>query len=354
MMDDAGDDEATVHAWPSLAPWLEPLASEMLAARDRWPHALLIAGPEGTGKRTLAAHLARALLCESPRGNGAACGECDGCRYVAAGQHPDLLRIEPVDIDEEGNQTPADVIRIDAIRRLIDWAQVTSHRRRAKVALIAPAEAMHYAAANALLKTLEEPPPGTMLMLVSHRPGRLPPTIVSRCRKLSATMPAREAALAWLQSEGVAHSEALLAQAGGAPYRARELADAAHQSERGAWMAALAAPRTLSPVALAARIDLAGRDERRDRLAAAIDWLIGWTGDVARVAAGGHPVRNPDRAQELAALASQVARISLFRYHQALLRQRALVAHPLQPRLVAEALLIEYRDLFTRHGRTTG
>jgi len=167
-------------------------------------------------------------------------------------------------------------------------------------------------------------------------------------------LPSREDALAWLASQRVAEPEAALAQAGGAPYRACELADAAYQAERRAWMTALAAPQTLSPVALAARVDLAGRDERRDRLAAVIDWLIAWTSDVARVAAGGRPARNPERARELEALAQRVARISLFRYHQALLRQRAMIAHPLQPRLVAEALLIEYRDLFERHGRTHG
>ena len=336
-------------------PWLAPIAARALADRDRWPHALLIAGTEGVGKRALAAHFAQSLLCETAPPDGQACGTCAGCRYVEAGQHPDLMVVEPVEFDEEGNATPTDVIKIDAVRRLTEWSQVTGHRGRAKVALIAPAEAMHYSAANALLKTLEEPPAGTFLMLVSHRPGRLPPTIASRCRRLDVPIPSAVDAERWLASQGIVEASRVLAQAGGAPLAARNLADAAYQSERAEWIGALAKPETLSPIALAARIDLAPRDERRDRLAAAIDWIIAWIGDLARIAAGGTGARHPDRDAALGDLAARVARVSLFGYYRSLLRQRALVAHPLQPRLVAEALLIEYRELFDpTHGRSSG
>jgi DNA polymerase III subunit delta' len=195
-------------------PWLAPIAARALADRDRWPHALLIAGTEGIGKRALAAHFAQSLLCETGPPDGQACGTCAGCRYVEAGQHPDLMVVEPVEFDEEGNATPTDVIKIEAVRRLTDWSQVTSHRGRAKVALIAPAEAMHYSAANALLKTLEEPPAGTFLMLVSHRPGRLPPTIASRCRRLDVPMPDAVDAERWLASQGIGEASRVLAQAG--------------------------------------------------------------------------------------------------------------------------------------------
>jgi DNA polymerase-3 subunit delta' len=348
MIDDASDERATAapDAWERLPPWLAGPARDALAARDRWPQALLIAGAEGVGKRILARHFARALLCEAPLDDGFACGECAGCHYVVAGQHPDLFVAEPVDVDDDGNRTPSDWIRIAAIRRLIEWAQVTSHRHRAKVAIVVPAERMQAAPANALLKTLEEPPPGTHLMLVAHRPGALLPTIVSRCRRLDVARPPADEAVRWLEARRVADAARLLAQAGGAPYAALALADPAHQSERAAWLGALARPETLAPAALAARIDLAGRDERRDRLVAAIDWLLAWTADLARVVAGGRAVQVPERAGELAALASRVARISLFVYHRRLLRQRAWSTHPLQPRLVAEALLIEYRALF--------
>src|SRR5450631_1519978 len=169
--------------WEVLPPWQEVAAATMLGARERWPHALLIAGPQGVGKRLLALHLARALLCETPLSNGRACGTCIGCGLVERRSHPDLRLIEPFTYDDDGVATPVDAIGVDAIRDLTRFAQLSSHRGGAKVAVVVPADALNAAAANALLKTLEEPPPRTNLLLVSHRPGRLPATITSRCRR---------------------------------------------------------------------------------------------------------------------------------------------------------------------------
>ena len=346
MSDELQEPSSARPLFPQALPWLVATERELLGAGARFPQALLIEGPEGIGKRVLAMRVARARLCESPRADGSACGACASCDYVAAGQHPDLRVVDPVVYDDEGNATPQDVIRIEAIRDLTEWSQVTSHRRGAKLAVIAPADAMHYAAANALLKTLEEPPAGTSLLLVSHQPGRLPATIRSRCLRRVVPLPPPDLARAWLAAEGVSDPESLLAQAGGAPFLARHLADPERQAERGEWLRMLAAPEQFDPVALAARIDLVPKDERRKRLGDALEGLIGWTADLARAAAGGSPARNPDFAPALRRLGPRVARLSLLRYHRALLRQRALLQHPLQPRLVAETLLIDYRALF--------
>ena len=332
--------------WEPLLPWQSDVAGEALAGRSRWPHALLITGRRGIGKRSLALHFAQALLCEDPRADGTACGRCASCGYVAAGAHPDLRLIEPVERDEDGNARKVDAILVDRIRELIDFAQLTTHRQRAKVALIAPAEAMNTAAANALLKTLEEPPPATYLLLVSDRWGRLPATIVSRCRVLPAREPDVESATAWLTGRAVTKSPLLLAQAGGAPLLALTLADPEAQRERQALLDALAQPDRISPVAFGARLDAYPKDERAARLADAVYWLLAWTADLATVASGGAPRFNPDRRDALGRLATRVARVRLFRYYRALLRQRELLGHPLQPRWVAEALLFEYRAAF--------
>ena len=241
---------------------------------------------------------------------------------------------------------PVEWIVVDKIRALTGWAQLTSHRGGAKVGIIDPAERMNAAAANALLKTLEEPPPGTFLLLVSHQPGRLAATIRSRCQVVAAPQPSTAEGAAWLARQGIRDADGVLAQAGGAPLAAVALADTGYQAERAAWIRALAAPRDMSVSALGQRIDAGPRESRKERLAAAIDWLVGWCADLARVRAGGVPIRNPDYAAQLAALAPSVAGVPLFRYHRSLLDQRALLAHPLQPRLVAEALLIDYRALF--------
>jgi len=332
--------------WP-LLPWQHAAAAELLSRRASFPHALLIHGPRGIGKHALALGLGQGLLCETPRADGLGCGVCPGCHYAIAGQHPDLMRLELLRTNQESGELEAvDQIAIDRVRSLIDFTELTSHRQRAKVAVISPAERMNPAAANALLKTLEEPPAGTYLILVASEPARLPPTIVSRCRKLLAPQPAREDARKWLVAQGVAEPDLALAQAGGAPLAALAHADGAVQAERRAWVAALSEPDTLSPTNLATRIDAGGKDERRARLAWVIDWLIAWTADLARIAAGASVRQNPDAASALSVLTRRVAPLPLFRYHRSLLQQRALLAHPLVPRLVAEALLIDYRGLF--------
>ncbi len=346
-MAEAPDDAiAPALPWHPLLPWQREALLAALAARAQFPHALLIHGPRGIGKHALALNLAQALLCESPTPNGVACGVCASCRYAHAGQHPDLMRVELAELSDEGEYEAVDTITVDRMRTLIDFVQLSSHRQRAKVAVIAPADRMNPAAANALLKTLEEPPPSTYLLLVAERPSRLPPTIVSRCRRLPAPRPSADEARSWLVKQGVADADLALAQAAGAPLAALPLADPDVQSERAAWLSALARPDRLPVIALAERVEHGGKDARKARLALAIDWLIAWSTDIARVLAGVEPRFNPDRAGDLAALAARVAPIALFRYHRSLLQRRATVMHPLQPRLVAEAALIDYQSIF--------
>jgi len=340
--------EPAVPEWQPLPPWQREAAAAALQARARWPHALLIAGRRGIGKRILALHFAQALLCEQPNADGSACGRCPSCIYVVNGTHPDLRLIEPVERDDEGNATPVDEIIVARVRELIEFTQLSTHRQRAKVAVIVPAETLNTAAENALLKTLEEPPAATYLILVSHQPGRLAATIISRCRLLASPEPDPDAAVAWLAAQDVPEPQLLLAQAGCAPLLALTLADPIVQRERELLLDELAQPERLAPVAVGARIDAYGRDERKARLADVVYWLLTWTADLAATGSGGAPRFNSDRQDSLALLAARVARLELFRYYQTLLRQRALLGHPLQPRLVAEALLFEYRAMFAR------
>ena len=147
------------------------------------------------------------------------CGACASCRYAAAGQHPDLRVVEPVDV-EDGEAKPVEWIAVDRIRALTRWAELTSHRGGAKVASIAPAERMNAAAANALLKTLEEPPASTFFILVSHQAGPLAgddrqPLPANR-RAAPHAPPRRRMAR---RSRACRDADRLLAQASGAPLR---------------------------------------------------------------------------------------------------------------------------------------
>lgn len=201
-----------------LLPWHRPLAMQVAAAwsQNRMPHALLVHGQAGLGKRRFAFWLARARLCETQAVSPAICGHCNGCRLTAAGSHPDLLAVGP----EEGKQQ----ISVDAIRAASGWLAMTSHQQGWKIAIVDPAQQMTAAAANSLLKTLEEPPQRSLLLLVASSLHGMPATIRSRCQRLAMSRPESKVALAWLKTEmGEEPLPQLLEFAGGAPLRALEL-----------------------------------------------------------------------------------------------------------------------------------
>lgn len=201
-------------------PWHRDEMQRLLEqyAAGRFPHALLLAGAAGIGKYRLAQALAQALLCERPTG-GLACGECDGCHLSVAGTHPDFQTLVP----EPGSN----VIKIDQVRRLLEFAGRTAQYSGARVALIAPAEGLNRSAQNALLKTLEEPGAGLILVLVSDQPSLLLPTVRSRCQRRQLPLPDAGVALQWLTPQvGEREATALLAAAQGAPLRALSLQQA--------------------------------------------------------------------------------------------------------------------------------
>jgi DNA polymerase-3 subunit delta' len=197
-------------------PWLSPQIAQLRAAHaaGRLAHALLIHEARGSGGDALALWAAQLALCSSV--SGAPCGVCPACRRVASTQHPDLAMLAPI---EESKQ-----IRIEQVRELIAELVLTSHQGGYKVAIVSPADALNRNAANALLKTLEEPTPRTLLILVATQPSRLPATILSRCQRIPIRAPARTEAVAWLQSaRGPGEWGAVLDTLGDAPLWAAEV-----------------------------------------------------------------------------------------------------------------------------------
>lgn len=192
------------------------------AAHHTLPHALLLCGPAGLGKRALAEAFVRARLCEAPR-DGHACGTCRTCRLLAAGTHPDRLRVT-LEVNEKTGKLRREIV-IDQVRDLSARLAMSSQLGGWQVAVIDPAEAMNTAAQNALLKTLEEPTAATLMVLVSDQPWQLSATIRSRCQRLDFANPPPAAALAWLSARGVAHADAVLSAAGGNPGQAWLLAE---------------------------------------------------------------------------------------------------------------------------------
>ena len=181
--------------------------------RDALPHALLLCGPAGLGKRIFLQRFVAGLLCQQPL-DGDACGGCRRCLLLAAGTHPDRVALS-FGLRKDGVQRSE--IVVDQIRELSARLAMSSQFGGWQVASIDPADAMNVAAANALLKTLEEPSAQTMLILLADAPWRLSQTIRSRCQRIEFQLPPPADALAWLQAAGVSSPAAALAAAGGNP-----------------------------------------------------------------------------------------------------------------------------------------
>ncbi|KRI00604.1 DNA polymerase [Curvibacter sp. PAE-UM] len=230
----------------TLAPWLAQQSRQLLAQRG---HAWLLQGPSGLGQYSLGLALVRAWLCEQPTAQGA-CGSCPSCHAIDVRTHADLCVLMPEtvmlelgwpldeksqsDIDEK-KRKPSKEIRIEAMRNAIEFAQRTSARGRGKAVLVYPAERMNHVTANALLKTLEEPPGDVRFVLASEAAHQLLPTIRSRCLTHTMAWPSESEALTWLQGQGLAAADArtLLRAAGGRPDDA--LAFAATGREPKSW-----------------------------------------------------------------------------------------------------------------------
>ncbi|QQD21495.1 DNA polymerase III subunit delta' [Oceanospirillaceae bacterium ASx5O] len=187
----------------SLLPWQEPVWQELLQRQrgNGLPHAMLLTGNKGIGKHGLALHTAQWLLCQNR--SGQACGECHSCKLWAAGSHPDFLLCVP----EEGSRQ----IRIDAIRKVNEFLAQTPQISQSQVVILSPVEVMNSNAANALLKTLEEPAGESYLLLETERFGSVLPTIRSRCQRLTLATPSAAQALSWLQQQGIDSEQASLA-----------------------------------------------------------------------------------------------------------------------------------------------
>ena len=181
--------------------------------RDALPHALLLCGQAGLGKRAFAQRFVQGLLCEQSA-DGDACDSCRSCLLLAAGSHPDLVALS-FGLRKDGVQRSE--IVVEQIRELSARLATRSQFGGWQVAMIDPADAMNAAAANALLKTLEEPSQQTMLILLADAPWRMPQTIRSRCQRIEFQLPAAAEALAWLQAEGVRDAAAALTAASGNP-----------------------------------------------------------------------------------------------------------------------------------------
>lgn len=339
----------------SFYPWQSAAWQQIQQLRARLPHAILFHGPEGIGKTVFAESLGQALLCQTPAAGGQACGRCDSCVWFAQHNHPDYRRVRPEaleedldnDTDEGGDgkkakstKAPSREIKIDQVRALADFMNISTHRQGMRVILLYPAEALNTAAANALLKMLEEPPPATVFLLVSNSLDRLLPTILSRCRKFALSLPSQEEALAWLSEQGVDDADVWLAEQGGAPLAAHALAQSGVRETMDEFLRLLSSPGVDGALKAAERL-------QKTPVIDLVSWLQRWLYDVFSLKLAGRIRYYPRYRKELAALADQVQLGAILPALKRLGERRAVADHPLAARLFIEDMLLDYTRLFS-------
>jgi len=260
----------------SIYPWHQQLWLQLCDyhARHRLAHALLLSGSPAIGKLAFAAQLAQYLLCAAPVEH-APCGQCHSCHLLAAGNHPDLIAIRP----QENSKT----IKVDEIRAFVAAVTMTPQIATRRVVIIEPAQAMNRAAANSLLKTLEEPNPENYILLVSDAPWELPATIRSRCQQIVMPVPTEQDSLAWLKQQAPSEDwPAYLRAMQGLPLDALALQQSQgldlYQQEKHRFAALLKGQESAIN---------AGAIWAQDNSGYLQDWLFRWLLDLARAVQGG-------------------------------------------------------------------
>ena len=311
------------HHWSNLQ-------QQILA--NKFPHALLICGQSGLGMLSFANAIALSLLCSQPDSEGRPCGRCQPCQLCASDSHPDLYRVNR---DEDKRQ-----ILVDQIRALCEFMALSRQFERYKIGLICEAEKLNNNAANSLLKTLEEPPPYSLIIMVSHGLMQIPPTLRSRCQQILFFSPPRDSGANWLAKQlPDCNSKLLISLAHGAPLMAKDLASGdqlqARQSAFNVLLQLLAGE--VSATAAAKRL------EKLD-IRLLLDWLMSWAIDVIRLRfeADANRLDNPDLYQELIGISSQMGLSYFFDVMDEMIQFKRFLDASLNHQLLLEDILLAW------------
>ena len=326
-----------------IYPWQESVWINLQVLSKGPAHGLLFKGSRGIGKLDLAVKFAQSLLCQQPDKSGFACGNCPSCHWFEQGSHPDYRLLQPEALSLDGNEgesgkKPSKQVSVEQIRDLADLFGMTAHQGGRRVIVIHPAEAMNTSAANALLKNLEEPPPGLLFILVSHKPQQLLPTILSRCLSIALPAPDIAGATRWLEEQGVKNPAEALAASGFAPLHAVHLDELLGSDERIKLLNAVRRPADLDVFAVAEGL-------QKTEQVLVVQWLQQWCYDLGSMKMSGRLRYHPGEEAAIKKLVEPIAPLNLARLQKHLQTAKREARHTLNPKLFFESLLLVYRQL---------
>ena len=326
-------------AWQRALTYLE---------NDRLAHAVLISGPASIGKLKFCLSFIQRLNCTNPTTDNHACGVCKNCLLFIARTHSDIRMLN---VDEECDQEKKAVgsieqIKIDDIREINHFMTLSRQQGAYKILCLNYAETMNNNAANALLKTLEEPPKNSIIFLITHRADALLPTIRSRCQTWNFRLPETHESLRWLNEKKQLDTwPELLEVSGNRPLLAYDLEVSGLSKHRVAYYQDLA--QILAGKSTVTKVSPKHQDEPLERL---VTWQQGWCADLVRCHFGKEPVtlENPDIRRSLHSLAGRVDLHLLFSFMDKLIELRRFSSAPLNKRLFIEDMLIRCQDMFEK------
>ncbi len=324
-------------------PWQKEQMQKLLQMhkQNRLPHALLLSGPDGIGlKRFALVFVMRTLCLSNNKQLEIACGNCKSCELFKGKSHPDLHFIEP---EEKGKP-----IKIEQIRELINYASFKSFSADTKIVIMKSADAMNHNAAAALLKTLEEPPEQTKIILLSHNPSKLPITIRSRCQRIDFKPIYEGEAINWLNKK-LEHSEIaseiLLRLSEGAPLKAVELAtDKRHLASRNKLIQDLSLldKKNSSPLKIAEHWNEIGADN-------VVSWLLRLINDLIclKLSQKKANIMNIDLREDLQGLSNRLDLLKLVRGYEFILLKYKELGGPMNynPRSILEEIALFWKNL---------
>lgn len=342
-----------------LYSWQQEIWRKLTQNRGFRSHALLLKGKQGIGKYEFARHLAKSLLCTAPATEQKACGKCLSCGWFEQHGHPNFYQVMPEALsvnpgensekeeseekttNSAGKKSASQQISIEQIRKLTDFVYMTGHQDGYKIILIYPAETMNSAAANALLKKLEEPPANVLFILVTHQAQRLLPTIRSRCQQLAMPVPDIETSVAWLKQHAVNDPQASLAAASFSPLSALLFDKGENAAHYQQFIQQIGEPARLEPMALAEAMQPVS-------LPVVVNWLQKWCYDLISYRTTGKNRYYLNQLATIQVLSRQIDLLECITFTRVLNSKQQLSHHPLNPRLFLEEMFIAYGLMMSR------